>query len=62
MNRYDVWMRSTPGFYEQYNGKVSVVAEDDTAAIEAAFRELKRTTFKDRNRSMWKVEKVERKF
>lgn len=62
MNEYNVWMRSTPGFYAQYDGKVTVRADNDEDAIEEAFRELKRTAFPDRSRSMWRVEKVERVF
>jgi len=55
-------MRSVSGFYEQYSGKVEVYAENDEQAVEKAFRKLKATTFSDRDRSMWKVEKVERSF
>lgn len=57
--RYAVHMRSVPGFYAQYDGAVKVWAEDEEQAIERAFRELKRTSFPDRSRSMWKVERVE---
>jgi hypothetical protein len=39
---------------------VEVVAEDDEDAVERAFAKLKRTSFPDRNRSMWKVDRVER--
>ena len=60
MKRYKVWMRSVPGAYEQYDGYVEVVAEDDEDAVERAFAKLKRTSFPDRNRSMWKVDRVER--
>lgn len=58
--KYHVWLRSVPGFYEQYDGKVSVYARDDDEAIELAFDKLKRGAFPDRSRSMWRVEKVER--
>jgi hypothetical protein len=58
--RYRVWMRSFPGFYEQYDGKVDVWAWNETDAEEKAFMELKRGAFPDRSRSMWRVEKVER--
>ena len=57
--RYRVWIRSTPGFYAQYNGKVDVVADDPEQAEDRAFRELKRGAFPDRGRSMWQVEKIE---
>lgn len=60
MNKYKVSMRSKPGMYEQYSGDVEVMAENDDAAVEAAFTKLKRDTFPDRNRSMWTVEKVSR--
>ncbi len=58
MKRYRVWLRSKPGFYEQYDGKIDVYADSDEQAIDEAFRELKHT-FPERGRSMWKVEKVE---
>jgi len=59
MNKYRVWIRSNPGFYEQYNGYVDVFAEDDKNAIQAALKKLKRTSFPDRDNSMWRIEKVE---
>jgi len=46
--------------YEQYSGDVEVMAENDDAAVEAAFAKLKRDTFPDRNRGMWTVEEVSR--
>lgn len=58
--KYRVWMRSAPGFYEQYSGKVDVFAESEDQAIDRAFQELKRGAFPDRSRNMWRVEKVER--
>lgn len=60
MNKYKVFIRSRPGFYEQYSGTVEVVAEDDDAAVDAAFRKLKAGSFPDRNKDMWKVEQVDR--
>ena len=60
MNKYKVSMRSKPGMYEQYSGDVEVMAEDEDAAVEAAFRKLKNGNFPDRNRSMWTVESVTR--
>ena len=60
LKQYSVWLRSRPGFYEQYDGKVDVWAENDDDAIERAFRELKRGTFPDRSRDMWRVDRVER--
>lgn len=62
MNKYWVWMRSKPGMYEQYNGKVEVCADNDDAAIIAAHKKLKAGAFPDRNASMWIVEKIERVF
>lgn len=59
MNKYRVWVRSTPGFYEQYDGKVDVFAEDEEQARERALRELRRGAFPDRGPSMWKIERVE---
>lgn len=57
--KFRVWLRSTPGPYEQYNGKVDVIAANRDGAIAAAFATLERSTFPDRGRSWWKVEKVE---
>lgn len=62
MKKFWVWIRSKPGFYAQYDGKVEVFATDDEDAVERAFQKLKRGAFPDRDRSMWKVEKVERRF
>jgi len=61
LNTYDVSMRSKPGMYEQYNGIVTVQAENDEQAIEAALLKLKNGVFPDRNREMWKVESVTRR-
>lgn len=60
MDRFRVWIRSVPGFYEQYDGKVDVWGENEAQAETRAFLELKRGAFPDRSRSMWKVERVER--
>ncbi len=60
MNKYRVAIRSRPGFYEQYSGDVEVVAENEDAAVDAAFRKLKSGSFPDRNKDMWKVEEVAR--
>ena len=60
MNKYKVWLRSKAGFYEQYNGHVDVVANNDNDAISRAFFKLKTGAFPDRDSSMWRVEKVER--
>lgn len=59
MKRYRVWLRSVPGPYEQYDGKVDVTAEDTEDAKDRAIRELRRTSFPDRSAAMWRVEKVE---
>jgi hypothetical protein len=60
LSRFRVWIRSVPGFYEQYDGKVDVWAEDDEQAKERAFAELKRGVFPERSRDMWKVERIEK--
>lgn len=62
MKQYRVWMRSKPGMYAQYDGKVDVWAEDEDDAIARAFRELKRGAFPDRSPAMWQVERVERRY
>jgi 1,2-phenylacetyl-CoA epoxidase PaaB subunit len=56
---YRVWMRSVPGMYEQYDGKVDVWATSEEDAINKAHDKLKRGSFPDRTRNMWRVEKVE---
>lgn len=58
--KYEVWLKSVPGFYEQYDGKVTVFAESDEEAENLAFIKLKNGAFPDRSRSMWRVEKVVR--
>lgn len=57
-----VWLRSKPGMYAQYNGKVDVFADTADHAVDAAIQKLKNTTFPDRTRDMWVVEKVERRY
>lgn len=56
---YRVWLRSVPGMFEQYDGKVDVYAVDEKDAIERALDKLKRDAFPDRSRGMWRVERVE---
>lgn len=46
--------------YAQYDGKVTVYADNDEDAIDMALLKLKRGAFPDRSRDMWIVEKVER--
>jgi hypothetical protein len=58
--KFRVWIRSVPGFYEQYDGKVDVFAEDEEQATERAMVELKRGAFFDRDASMWRVERIEK--
>lgn len=58
--KFRVWIRSVPGFYEQYDGKVDVFAEDEAQARTRALQELKRGAFPDRGASMWRIERVER--
>lgn len=60
MNKYKVFIRSRPGFYEQYSGTVEVTAENEDDAVDAAFRKLKAGAFPDRNKDMWKLEEVTR--
>jgi len=62
MHTYEVAMRSKPGPVEQYNGIVTVFAESEEDAIEAAYRKLKRGAFPDRNRGMWTVDAVTRRY
>lgn len=61
MKMYEVWIKSTPGFYAQYDGKVEVYAENDSEAETKAYEKLKRGAFPERSRDMWKTEKVIRK-
>lgn len=60
MNTYHVWLRSRPGFYEQYDGKVIVRASNEDEAVDVAFTKLQQGAFPERRRDMWKVERVER--
>ncbi len=55
---YRIFVRSKPGFYEQYNGYVEVYACDSVDATEKGLDKLQRTSFPDRNRDMWEVEAV----
>ena len=59
MANWKVWMKSTGGFYEQYRGHVDVVADDHQAAVQRALLKLKTGAFKERDDSMWMIEKVE---
>lgn len=59
-DKYRVWFKSVPGFYEQYNGKVEVYAADEDEAIELALLKLRRGSFSDRDDSMWTVTNVEK--
>jgi len=59
MNKYRVWMRSVPGMFEQYNGSLEVLASKQSLAFDAACDKLRKTSFPDRNRGMWQLEKVE---
>ena len=63
-----VWLRSAPGFYEQYDGKVDLCfdsmesfwkLQDDDQLLRLAVEKLQRTSFPDRGMSMWKVDRVE---
>jgi hypothetical protein len=58
-HQFRIWIRSTSGPYEQYNGKVDVWAESVDQAKQRALNELKRGAFPDRNASMWRIERVE---
>ena len=58
---YRVWLRSKPGMYEQYNGKVDVTAFDEDSAVETALCKLRNTSFPDRTADMWIIEKIERR-
>lgn len=62
LNPYKVFLRSKPGMYAQYDGFVPVLAANDDDAVDKAFSKLRRTSFPDRNRSMWTVDRVEREF
>jgi hypothetical protein len=56
---FRVWIKSVPGFYAQYDGYVDVYADDQDEAVDLAFIKLKHGSFPDRDRSMWRVVKVE---
>lgn len=59
MSKYCVWLKSVPGMYEQYSGKITVFANSEDIAIDRVFQKL-RGSFPERSRSMWKIEKIER--
>ena len=59
MGKYRVWLRSKPGFYEQYDGHVDVDAESIDDAPRVALDKLRRGVFSDRNSAMWNIEKVD---
>lgn len=59
LRRYRVSLHSKPGIWEYYDGDVSVQAEDEVEAIDAALSKLKQTSFPDRPRSSWVVDAVE---
>jgi hypothetical protein len=60
MSKYRVYMRSTGGFYEQYEGYVDVRVSEDDSLFMAAVRELKRTAFPDRSSDCWRLISSER--
>lgn len=62
MKKYKVWVKSVPGFFTQYSGKVTVSALNDDDAISRVLRKLRTGAFPDRTDSMWKIESVERIF
>jgi len=67
IKRYRVWLRSVPGFYEQYDGTVDCTVESDPftdhgergEVFLAAVRELRRTAFPDRVIDCWRLERYE---
>lgn len=60
MKNYRVWLKSVPGMFAQYDGKVEVRASSEDDAINMALRKLRTGAFPDRTNNMWKIEKVER--
>jgi hypothetical protein len=60
--KFVVSLKSTPGFYAQYAGEVTVWAKDESDAISEALLQLRRGTFKDRSNDMWKVTEVRRSY
>jgi len=59
MKKYDVYMKSVPGMYAQYNGKVTVYADNEEEAVDLALLKLRRGSFPDRSSDMWRIEKIE---
>lgn len=57
MKLYRAWLRSTPGFYAQYDGHVDVWCETDDwdEIFRAAVKQLQRTSFPDRSALSWKL-------
>lgn len=58
-NQYRVYVRSKPGMYAQYDGYVDVWVREDQDIFDQAVRELRRTSFPDRSRDMWRLDRIE---
>lgn len=56
--RVHLHKKTAPGS-TYYDGYVDVFAEDEEEAIDQALKKLKRTTFKDVDRSSWVIDQVE---
>lgn len=58
-NKYRVHLHSKPDTWAPYSGYVDVRAKADFLAEDRAIDELKRTSFPDRPRTNWLIERVE---
>lgn len=62
MPTHRVHLKSVPGPYEQYQGVVEVsasVGSSDDELFDLAVTKLRRTSFPDRSKEMWKFVKAE---
>lgn len=59
---YCVRMSSVPAMYEQYTGEVTVFACDEEEAASKALQKFKSTSFHNRNRALWRIDKITRRW
>lgn len=57
--KYRVHLHSRPGMWEVYDGHVDVPAVNDIDAEDRAIDKLRHTSFPDRPRDSWLIDRVE---
>lgn len=58
MNTYIIEYRTKPGMHSQYHGQMTVFANDIEGAFDNAWERLKRNSFPDYSRGMFKFKIV----